>query len=255
MEQNIVTNTYFGYQVSEYNNANVFVIEDLLSHSLCDKLKSFIDTIPLKHVEYFEGNNVLCNVTTFDTLLQKNTRQFYKFSLDTHEYNILLNNAQDVTKRISTNELNNVCLEEIKVLRNKINDKLSIIKKVLQSVNDGIKINTICDITLRKIYGATRLHCDGISDNSTKVSVLSISENKKVFNCKETNVRSATFLIQLNDDYEGGIFQFPKQNISIRLKRGSALIFPPYWTHKHHVTEMLNNTYRYTITTWGCENI
>jgi hypothetical protein len=44
-------------------------------------------------------------------------------------------------------------------------------------------------------------------------------------------------------------------NISLKMKKGSVIIFPPYWTHLHEVSNLENNTYRYTINTWTLENI
>jgi predicted 2-oxoglutarate/Fe(II)-dependent dioxygenase YbiX len=59
----------------------------------------------------------------------------------------------------------------------------------------------------------------------------------------------------LNDDYEGGQFIFPYYDITVKLKKGSVLIFPPFWTHEHSTNELENNTFRYTITTWNCDRI
>mgnify|MGYP003968137707 CR=1 FL=1 len=59
-----------------------------------------------------------------------------------------------------------------------------------------------------------------------------------------------TSIVMLNDDYEGGIFHFPNQKISVKLKKGQLIAFPPYWTHLHGVEAVINNTYRYTINTW-----
>ena len=87
----------------------------------------------------------------------------------------------------------------------------------------------------RKIYGATRRHVDGTSDISTQD-------------------RTCSVIIALNDDYEGGEFEFPHQNVKVKLKAGEAIIFPPYWTHPHRTND-LNGTYRYTINSWICYNI
>ena len=66
-------------------------------------------------------------------------------------------------------------------------------------------------------------------------------------------VRTLSTILILNDDYEGCFFEFPSQNISLSLKKGQLISFPPYWTtHPHKVTEPLNflDSYRYTINTW-----
>ena len=86
----------------------------------------------------------------------------------------------------------------------------------------------------RKIHGATRMHTDGV--------LCPISMRRRLF----------SVIIALNSDYEGGEFEFPQQNIKVKLKAGEALIFPPYWTHPHCTNE-LNGTFRYTINTWLTE--
>ena len=86
---------------------------------------------------------------------------------------------------------------------------------------------------LRKIYGETRLHFDGISGFN--------GDNKKRF---------LTVIICLNIDYEGGEICFPVQNRTIKMKKADILAFPPYWTHPHYSKDLLNKTYRYTINTW-----
>jgi len=105
----------------------------------------------------------------------------------------------------------------------------------VQKCNPSVKISTDSGYQLRKIHGETRLHSDGTQPS-----------------CDET--RSMSLIIALNDDYEGGEMYFPNQEFKIRLKRGQAIAFPPYWTHPHGVTAPLNGTYRYTINTWFLEN-
>jgi hypothetical protein len=89
---------------------------------------------------------------------------------------------------------------------------------------------------MRKIYGATRNHIDGISGNWDK-------------GFSREHVRVLSVIVALNSDYEGGEFYFPNQCSKIKLKEGEALIFPPYWTHPHQTGE-LNGTFRYTLNTW-----
>ena len=90
---------------------------------------------------------------------------------------------------------------------------------------------------LRKIYGPTGLHIDG----------LGVNENEKYVEINR--IRTASVIIALNNDYEGGEFVFPEQDVRIKLKAGQAIVFPPFWTHPHK-TEELNGTYRYTVNTW-----
>lgn len=52
-------------------------------------------------------------------------------------------------------------------------------------------------------------------------------------------------LFYINDDYEGGELYFPKQNIKIKPKSGSAYFFPGDMNYIHGVTEIKNGI-RYT---------
>lgn len=98
---------------------------------------------------------------------------------------------------------------------------------------------------LRKIYGATRTHTDGLRSEITIKNTLG-----SLYDPTEDNLGSMfSVIVALNDDYEGGEFVFPKHDFSVRLKAGDAIAFPPYWTHPHQTND-LNGTFRYTINTW-----
>jgi len=84
--------------------------------------------------------------------------------------------------------------------------------------------------TLRKINGGSKLHTQGID-------------------CKENFIPCLSLIIGLNDDYDGGVFCFPNQGLKINLKKGEALLFPPYWTHPHSVTSVSEGQARYTVNT------
>jgi hypothetical protein len=92
--------------------------------------------------------------------------------------------------------------------------------------------------TLRRIHGGTKRHVDGV--------------HSKVGGFKNF-VRCLSLIIVLNDDYDGGIFHFPTQNIKLKVKKGEAVMFPPYWTHPHSVTSVGEGQARYTINTWILE--
>ena len=53
-----------------------------------------------------------------------------------------------------------------------------------------------------------------------------------------------TMLIYINDDYDGGEINFPNNNLMLKPKAGSAVIFPSKITHS--VNQIFNNN-RYTI--------
>ena len=91
---------------------------------------------------------------------------------------------------------------------------------------------------IRKITGGTKIHTDGVHSTVGK---------------SKQNVRCLSIIIVLNDDYDGGIFSFPTQGLKIKVKKGEAVLFPPYWTHPHSVTSVGEGQARYTINTWILE--
>jgi hypothetical protein len=89
-------------------------------------------------------------------------------------------------------------------------------------------------LVLRKIIGPTRMHTDGPTGDP---------------NFPAREMRVLTCIIGLNNNYQGGIWNFPNQNVNLHVKKGDVLFFPPYWQHSHSVQEPFINP-RYTITTW-----
>lgn len=127
--------------------------------------------------------------------------------------------------------------------------KKKVDNKIFQIANKVInylykEYNILCKgdsgYCLRKIYGCTREHKDGILSKTN-------DKSKTVY---KNQIRNMSIIIALNDDYDNGEFYFPMQNFKIKLKKGEIIVFPPYWTHPHFVREPTNNTYRYTINTW-----
>lgn len=90
--------------------------------------------------------------------------------------------------------------------------------------------------TLRKIFGPTRLHTDGITMYPPK-----------------NEVRTCSIIIGLNSDFEGGDIVFPMQNKRIKLMKGEAILFPASWNFPHYTSDVENMSYRYTINTWCYE--
>ena len=125
---------------------------------------------------------------------------------------------------------------EMKDLDDEVYKIVNNITNSLTDSNPAIKITSDSGYQLREIYGETRLHSDGTISNGD-----------------ENNTRSMSLIIALNDDYEGGELYFPNQEYKVKLKRGQAIAFPPYWTHPHGANPPLNGTFRYTINTWLLE--
>ena len=121
------------------------------------------------------------------------------------------------------------------------------ISEIIQKLSKHKIISTVdTGYCLRKITGPTRWHYDATVSDLEKYK-------KGNLNIPNTEIRNMSVIIALNSDYEGGEFCFPEQNTMIKLKKGQALAFPPYWTHPHYTNDLKNGTYRYTINTWLCE--
>lgn len=236
--------------IIEYEKSNIYIIEDILEQLFCDELREIIDILPSTKIVHSKGNNVECNISIMDALLDINDELYYEFSTDTHKYNELLQNIQN-KKLIYTNKLNGLMVNSIKQYHSKINDIMVNIQTIMKEVNPRIIFDHNSGYILRKIYGSTRLHIDNISELYDS-NINFIKNNKKG---DYRMVRSASIIFGLNDDYDGGLYNFPYYDITLKLKKGSVIIFPPYWTHEHQVFAVENNTFRYTLSTWSCMNI
>ena len=166
----------------------------------------------------------------------------------------IMDNA-DCTKKTFSNN-NNVECFNIDILSYSLVDTNVILDKQIRDIFDAISILTkyvkivgSSTFELRKVYGKTREHTDGACPDSVK---------HPYHKCKIRAVRSLTMVGVFNDDYEGGVYHFPIQNINIKLKAGSVILFPPYWTHPHEVSEIKKiengRQYRYTISCWGLDD-
>jgi hypothetical protein len=155
-------------------------------------------------------------------------------------------------EQLDFTEGNNV---ECFITDNKANPKMIeyFTEKMMELIHEmvllkSIPISSLSNIEVRKVYGETRNHADGTC-NDTIVHPTR-NHNIKV-------VRSLTIVGTLNDDYEGGEYNFPSQNLKIKLKAGSFVMFPPYWTHPHSVSKIItkpnSNEYRYIVSTWGLD--
>tara|TARA_R110000772_G_scaffold57747_9_gene130769 strand:- start:13478 stop:14068 length:591 start_codon:yes stop_codon:yes gene_type:complete len=88
---------------------------------------------------------------------------------------------------------------------------------------------------LRKIIGPTLEHSDGIEINIFKDAY---------------KYRVGTLIISLKDT--GDEIVFPHLDITVPLKQGTILFFPPYWTHVHYSN--WNEQEGYRIQTWLTNN-
>jgi len=165
---------------------------------------------------------------------------FIKENKVLHKYNEVIQNINNVECtfiNINENITNKYLLELDEFIKNKIPDIL----KLIISKNFFFKKNVHDNgYTLREISGGTLLHTDGIFNNNNK-------------NYGHSRPRLLSIIVNLNDDYDGGEFNFPKQDVKVKLKIGDIICFPPYWTHPHEVSPVLSGQYRYTVNTWILE--
>jgi hypothetical protein len=247
---NTIVKQIENYNIIEYDKCNVYIIENILENEFCNKIIELIETLPLIKEVHGHSNNVECFNIFPSELLKKKNVSYYSFSTNMREGFIsLLNNDTLITKNST---LNGVNPKEIQNVLDSLNDKMNIINNIMIQINPNICFDYNCDYDFRKIYGKTLTHIDGIAYKITK-DVNFVNKSHEIEDYEM--IRNASLIFTLNDDYEGGIFEFPYYNISLKLKKGSVIIFPPYWTHLHQVSNVENNTYRYTITTWALEKL
>jgi hypothetical protein len=246
MEKKIIIDNY---SIIEYEKTSIYVIENVLDDDFCNKVVNIIETIPLRRTVYTDTNNVECYFSLMDQLLKTSDKLFYKFSTQENEVNDIIEKIKS-KQSIYTNKMNGITKSEIKYVNEKITEAMNVMQQIMSSVNKKIQFDNT-GYTLRKIYGPTRCHCDGVSETYEKN--VNFIKNNHVGDYKM--IRNTSIIFALNDDHEGGIVNFPYHNVSMKLKKGSVLIFPPYWTHPHEVSELKNNTFRYTINTWSVQKI
>jgi hypothetical protein len=63
------------------------------------------------------------------------------------------------------------------------------------------------------------------------------------------NQRILAVVAFCNDDFEGGILRFPRQNLDVKPETGAVLIFPATFTHPHEVQPVTKGV-RYSLVTW-----
>ena len=56
-------------------------------------------------------------------------------------------------------------------------------------------------------------------------------------------------IIYLNDVYEGGETEFINQKLKVKPMKGTIILFPPYYTHKHRGNRPISNS-KYIMTSW-----
>ena len=258
-------------KIIEKNNNNtkkLIISNNQFILIICDKEIKYIKTN--KDLQEYQENNIIENYIIIEDITQNNNIKYEKKHNKLTNSIMIINNENilsseycdkviSIIDEVIDNKKNRIekwepnqnvnCLyfntdcnklkkeEKIKKLDDEV---FKIISKAISILNRDFDIISTGDsgYCFRKIYGATRLHKDGIVINPVN-NRLSVKK-----------VRNMSVIIALNDDYEGGEFYFPKQDFRVKLKKGDIICFPPYYTHPHMVEAPLNRTYRYTINTW-----
>ena len=237
--------------IIEYEKSNIYIIENILDDSICNEIKNLIDRLKKEKTSFSNGNHVQCFLgSNYKYKSDDDDEMYYPFSTDNIVYNKLIENIK--LKKIYTNNLNGVLKSEIINMDKNLNIIITKIQSLILLINPFINFEVVNKYIYRKIYANTREHIDGLSDTGTVSNTYVINDNRKN---DLMMVRCITIIFSLNDDYDGGEFNFPYYDISIKLKKGSVILFPPYWTHRHSSNNLENNTYRYTVNTWGYEYI
>ena len=257
LNNRIVCNSYNNLIINEptklnfSNDANKFVfinnennVKYIILEDLCKSNK--IINNPKQLFENYETVNERKNnifILNDENIINNDDCDFFIKLLNTYienkEYNIeKWGNGSNV----------NCLFMHVENIKN-VEVKKKVDNKIFQIVNKVInylykEYDILCKgdsgYCLRKIYGCTREHKDGVLSKTN-------DKSKSVY---KNQIRNMSIIIALNDDYDNGEFYFPMQNFKIKLKKGEIIVFPPYWTHPHFVREPTNNTYRYTINTW-----
>ena len=184
------------------SGTNIFTIADVFTEAQCDQIAGYIQKNSAlwgeRDLGYASGNNVECKFLTLKDLI-------------------------------------NSGIPGAKEIDDIIFKRLGAVLAAFRAFRpDFIGIHDV-GYTLRKIYGGTKRHVDGVHSKTGGFTKF---------------VRALSFIAVLNDDYDGGIFNFPAQNLKFKVKKGEVVLFPPYWTHPHSVTSVGEGQARYTINTW-----
>lgn len=228
---------YYLYEKMQEVEINSEICEILLNSSIINYYYDYLhDTINYKITD---NKYIIKNfIHVIDDVIDKTFAQ---------ELILLINDKRNILRTEKWGEQQNVNCSFIDInkivnadTRHYFDMKLMIIvRKIIEYnyLHYGILSQGDSGYCLRKIYGPTKLHWDGL-----------LVHTPDSFSYKK--IRNVSIIIALNDDYEDGEIHFPNQNIHMKIPKYSALCFPPYYTHQHYVTSPKNLGYRYTINTW-----
>lgn len=195
-------------------NTDIYILDNVITDEFCQTIKTIIDHTPGENNDtYSDHSNVICK-----HLIPFNDWENKDFA------NAIDNEIFEIVQKMMCTGF-------------KLSERFPLTTYFSDVTSGPDNLGSDTGYILRKIHGATRCHIDDIFDGGKP-------------SYKSSELRKMSLIIAINGDYDGGEFYFPRQDVKLKLKKGQAIIFPPYWTHPHETGELLNNTYRYTINTW-----
>jgi len=242
--------------MTEYLQKYIFVFENVISKEFCSEMITFLDNYPLRHSEIKRGNYVKCDEYFISNKNRpENNTIHYSFS-------------SDITSKQS-NKNYGITNSVIDNYVDKLNEYMKIILGLLPKNARVLthKVKYSAGYRIRKSRWFTNSHFDGMVRCIKKNNIypLDKEEDMSIITDEDEFLRIASVIITLNDDYDGGDFNFPDLNVKIHAPRGSILLFPPYWTHIHNVSQIQPDKtrsdsensikHRYTIQLWLLDKI
>lgn len=113
----------------------------------------------------------------------------------------------------------------------------NVVSTVIEPAIKPLMAPIFSPIQLRKMYGPTRSHFDNVSPSIVE------KDGTQVF-----AARIVTFIVTLSETTDEIVF--PRQGKTVPLKKGSVVLFPPYWMFEHYTTTSSQDGGRYSLTTW-----
>jgi len=253
-----ITELKDGYKLINYKKFTIYIIENIIEDEVCEKLINLINRISLEKTIINKQSNVRCYHNELNKLLQLDDRPIYEFSNDPVIFDKLLNNLKK-GEILYHNEINGISHKELLEYKKIFDKKTKVMKNIMKDKKKHLCFDYNSGYILRKIFDNTNIHQDGLTslikpnknDNNSYNDLI----NNEPINNDIVIVRNVSAIFTLNDDYYGGEFIFPDFELTIKLKKGSVIMFPPYYTHLHGTNKLLNNTYRYTVNTWYGEKL
>ena len=219
---------------------HIEIYENVLSTDLCEQI--------IEKFEEEDENGLTYPGTTYNSLLDTNIKDttdlilnkltlFQSQNIDinqkTEEHQKWLDNLDTIYKAISKYAIRYI-------------QKYSCITNWVPMIESGdIHKTFMPDIILAKRYVPPNQHFTWHMDHSPELprKILENPESSKSF------LRCMVFLFYLNDVEEGGETEFLYQDLKVKPKAGSLVVFPPYYTHAHRGNPVIKGN-KYIINTW-----